>query len=265
VLPARDDSLELRGPDPRDVTSDVQDYARGWGAYSDKRFSEAARIFADLSARHPESLAFLTGLIDSRTALGENEELARLLRRALELSPGARGLRTRLAGLLSESGEWEPALEVLREGLADDPCDAALGLYLSEMLAGAGHHREKLDFLEQTVERCPDSQPLRNALAYGLTTSPDPSLRGAQRALALAGELVQQTRGEHPDYLDTLACAHAAAGDFESAVDAARRALASARAGGYGAELTGVFRDQLDQFTAQRGCETRLPAPAAAD
>ena len=55
-------------------------------------------------------------------------------------------------------------------------------------------------------------------------------MRDGAEAVRLAGEAVRLGGDDHPDALDTLAAAYAAAGRFEDAVATARRAAARARA-----------------------------------
>lgn len=63
-----------------------------------------------------------------------------------------------------------------------------------------------------------------NMLAWIRATHPDPALRDGAAALELAMRVV--ALAPDPDFLDTLAAAHAEVGDFESAVRVQREALA---------------------------------------
>ena len=69
-------------------------------------------------------------------------------------------------------------------------------------------------------------------LARVLSSHPDQTLRSHQEALALASRLCQFTKNQNARYLDTLAIASAANGNFEQAVARSGQALALYRAGG---------------------------------
>ena len=68
--------------------------------------------------------------------------------------------------------------------------------------------------------------PVYINLAWLLATCPETSLRNGQKAVALA-EAAQALAGiESPQLLDTLAAAYAEAGQYDEAVETAKRALA---------------------------------------
>ena len=69
-------------------------------------------------------------------------------------------------------------------------------------------------------------------------------------AIALA--IVQESDGQRPDYLDTLACAQAAVGDFQSAVKAAEQALALISTRQLPEEVLATYREHRDLFAAGR-------------
>ncbi len=68
--------------------------------------------------------------------------------------------------------------------------------------------------------------------AWIFATSPDPKLRNAQAALALAQRIVQITKAQDPLALDTFAAAAAATGHFDDAIRAAQQAISLANSQG---------------------------------
>jgi tetratricopeptide (TPR) repeat protein len=84
--------------------------------------------------------------------------------------------------------------------------------------AAAVHLRRALEQDESDVQTM-------NALAWVLATSPDDTVRDAETALDLARRALAGAPASHEaEILDTLAAAHADAGEFETAVEVARRA-----------------------------------------
>jgi hypothetical protein len=68
-----------------------------------------------------------------------------------------------------------------------------------------------------------------NDLARALAVSPSAEIRNGGDALRLAEEAVAATHRANPDFLDTLAAAWAATGQFEKAVAVQQEALALAK------------------------------------
>jgi regulator of sirC expression with transglutaminase-like and TPR domain len=64
-----------------------------------------------------------------------------------------------------------------------------------------------------------------NNLAWEVATTPWLNQRDGELALQFAVEVDRRSEGQCWSFLDTLAAAHAAAGDFERAVAVAERAL----------------------------------------
>ena len=84
------------------------------------------------------------------------------------------------------------------------------------------------------LSAAPGHASARNNLAWILATSRDDTMRDGAQALQLATALVENDTTGNPMFLDTLAAAQAAAGQFEAAVATARRGLEMARAANNG-------------------------------
>jgi tetratricopeptide (TPR) repeat protein len=87
-----------------------------------------------------------------------------------------------------------------------------------------GGYEEALESFDAAVELNPDSAAVLVNRALVLAAAPDEELRNPAQALADA-QRANELAPRQPAYIDALACAHAANGDFESAVEEQRRAI----------------------------------------
>ena len=100
-----------------------------------------------------------------------------------------------------------------------------MALYQSRRIA------EAVLQLREAVRLAPNNVVFVNRLAWVLATCPEASIRNGTEAVRLAQWPARISQGQEPTFLGTLAAAHAEAGDFAQAIEAAERAvtLASAR------------------------------------
>ncbi|MGH0033234.1 MAG: hypothetical protein ACQGVC_25870, partial [Myxococcota bacterium] len=117
----------------------------------------------------------------------------------------------------------------------------------------AGRTAEQLAALRQAIDTCDVAADARNDYAYLRATSSDPGVRDGAEALRIAGAIVA-AHPDRPDYLDTLACAHAATGDFGQATRLADRALTMLE-GRLPPEIVAIYRQHRDAFAAGRAIE----------
>ena len=71
----------------------------------------------------------------------------------------------------------------------------------------------------------PSDKGVLNEVAWFQATSPDPKYRDGQAAIRDATRAAELSKWKDPDMLDTLAAAHAEAGDFPSALRYEKQAL----------------------------------------
>jgi tetratricopeptide (TPR) repeat protein len=95
----------------------------------------------------------------------------------------------------------------------------------------AYRHQQNGDFAKaiedygSALRMAPDSHPTLNDLAWLLATCPDDKVRSPKAALQYAERANQLTGNQDADYLDTLAAAAAANGDFSKAIASTEAAL----------------------------------------
>jgi len=128
-----------------------------------------------------------------------------------------------------------------------------------QLLRG-GHAPEAIAHLRDSM-RLGNAWPESvNALAWLLATSPDPSVRSPEEALALAHQAVAMTGGNDARVLDTFAAAQAANGQFGPARQSALRAMALADSTHATAILPGM-RERLRHY--ERSEPWREPAASS--
>jgi tetratricopeptide (TPR) repeat protein len=92
----------------------------------------------------------------------------------------------------------------------------------------AVRYQEAIRDYERTIECNAQYPDVTNNLAWLLATCPDDKLRDASRAVTLAEAECAKSNWKDWTVLDTLAAAHAAAGDFAKAVQRQQEAVALA-------------------------------------
>ena len=181
------------------VGADYQTRMKAGALFRDAgRLEEALAIFREAAADQPDTPHAFFEAGDLLSERGDHAEAAAALETAARLSPDSAGVRVALGVALLEAGRAEDALASFRAALALDPEHAAALARLAGMLA---------------------AHPRRD-------------LRDPTEAVRLAERLAARFNFQEPRSLDLFAAAHAAAGDFASAVRAAERALALASGAG---------------------------------
>ena len=176
---------------------------------------------------YPEAHNNLGGLL---AAAGDLDEALVHYRLAVRFDPGHSAAHYNLANVLLGRGETADAVRHYRLALAAAPNDADVLNNLARALAGAGAAAEAAGLYRRAAAAGPGLAAPRLGLAWIRATAADEALRDGPEALRLAAEALRIAGGGHPEALDTLAAAYAAAGRFEEAAAAARRAAARARA-----------------------------------
>ena len=128
-----------------------------------------------------------------------------------------------------------------------DPEELKRQFMLAVGLAEAGNVPSAIEHFRLAQRLDPKSPFAMNALAWLLATQPEPEEGDLSEALQLAQTAAKLTRFNHPQLLDTLAAALAAAGHFDKAVAVAQRAISIAQRAGK-QELVEEIEQRLHQY-----------------
>ncbi len=162
-------------------------------------------------------------------AEGRAAEAESHFRRAVELDPEHASGHNNLANLLAAQGRLEEAIGHYRRSLELRPGAPRTRTNLGTALVFAGRAAEAVPHLQAAAREAADGWTLLARSAWILAAHPDPAVRDGGRAVELAEEAVAQTEAPDVALLDVLAAAYAAAGRFDEAATATRRALELAR------------------------------------
>jgi tetratricopeptide (TPR) repeat protein len=151
---------------------------------------------------------------------------------------------------LAALGNEAEARKVLERILELTPCSVSTRIELAESLGAQSEHAAQVETLQEGRDECPESYELLNNLAYALATVPRDELRDGAAAVRAAQRAAVLTGQSNASVLDTLAAAHAEAGDFESAVAVSERAVRMVQQQGYSREARELFEQSLERYRA---------------
>ncbi len=163
---------------------------------------------------------------------GRLAEGAAHLSEAVRLEPDDATGHYCLGKAMTGLGQIDQAVRHLLRAVELEPSHAAACHELGMLEFGMGRTREALGHLASAVRVAPDDPQLLRDLALALAIAGEPELRDGARAVELAKRACELTDYQAVEALDVLGMAHAQAGQFPEAIEAAERALRLAHAAG---------------------------------
>lgn len=158
--------------------------------------------------------------------MANHDQVAEALREALESKPDDQIIRFELALLHLRFKKYDLAAPILQEILARQPKHAPAHFQLANCLLESNQPATAVEHFKLTLRSDPKFIDAANRLSWVLAAHPLEEIRVPNESLHLAARLCQITREQNPRYLDTLATAQAANGQFPAAVATAKKALA---------------------------------------
>jgi tetratricopeptide (TPR) repeat protein len=155
---------------------------------------------------------------------GRTTEALKYFQKALELKPDSAKTHFNLATLFVARGQLDEAIKHYQQALELMPDFTRARYQFGLVLQTRGKFAEAVAQFEKILELDPKHIASQNNLAWLLATCPDNSVRNGNKAVELAQQAVQLSRGRSPEVLDTLAAAYAEAGRFPEAIETARQA-----------------------------------------
>ena len=217
----------------------------------------------------------------SRAQQGDLDRALADFNRSLELNPGLAVAYRNRGELLAATGRTAEAVADYTTALAQLPEDADLLAMRGEAFHRLGQYDEALADLTQSIELAPhnavvyaqrgnvhaeqgdyrraiadfrqalsidvQSAEAHRSLAWLLATCPDQSYRNPRQALASAERAAQLAAPGDPFVLDSLAAAHANAGQFDRAVRYQQEAIVNVPG-----DFAGPFQERLALYQQRR-------------
>jgi tetratricopeptide (TPR) repeat protein len=149
---------------------------------------------------------------------------------ALRIMPDFPKGHMNLGVALNQKGETAKAVEHFTEAVRLKPDYISARIQLGYLLVGLGRIESAIDQYKKILQYRPNHMETLNALAWVLATTENAKFRDPIAAVEFAQKACKLGSYEHPEVLDTLAAAYAAAGNFPQAVKTAEKAVELANA-----------------------------------
>ncbi len=160
---------------------------------------------------------------------GQYNSAVDCLRKAWKSEPDDFMANQRLGLSLVQLGQIDEGIPYLRKAIRLNRRDAKCHCHLGKALQLQRKIDEASREFYEAVRVSPDFPDAYNSLAWLRATYPEARFRNGPEAVRLAEKACNLTQYKEDSYLDTLAAAYAEAGQFDQAVETAKRALEVAR------------------------------------
>lgn len=177
----------------------------------------------------PPQFQTIKEALDKESA-GDLEGAVVDLKTALAYYPESYPVYHQLGLVLTKLGRFPEAVKYYRKALQLWPHWQERPYYFGLAFYHCGEFNEAIKSFREEIRRFPDHIEAINSLAWLLATVPQANLRDGPEALQLAERACEVTNYSNAIFLDTLAAAYAETGQFEEAIQTARKAIERALA-----------------------------------
>jgi tetratricopeptide (TPR) repeat protein len=182
--------------------------------------------------------------------LGELEQAERHYLEAIKIKPRFE-LHSGLAQVFLRQNKYDQAIKHYKRSLVINPIQPAALYKLGGANYSMGRVEEAIKCWQKALRYAPEFTDALNDLAWVKAAGSNAQLHNPDEAIDLARKACEITSFGRPNYLDTLACAYAAAGDFSSAATTAEKAVEIAESLGEEA-LAENIQKHLELFKVNR-------------
>jgi protein O-mannosyl-transferase len=184
-------------------------------------FEEAVKI----RPGNGQSLFYLGRALERRGKPGDNDAAIAQYRQAIARDPTLADAHYNLGVLLASRGSTDKAIAEFKDAIKYKPQQANAHYNLAVCLENQGKYAEAMPHWTAAAELQPGNADAIDDLAWRLATYPDTSVRNGNRAIELARQAIEISKGQAAKPLATLAAAYAEVRQFAEAVEAAKRAI----------------------------------------
>jgi len=212
--------------------------------------------------QYQEALTLQPQSADNRERLGDalfrKGHLAEAIiqyQKAVEIKPDFAEAHNNLGYCFLQTGRVDEAIVHFRKAIELQPRFVQACNNLGNALRRKGMAAEAMACYQKAIALEPQYVPAQINLAWMLATWPEPSVRNGDKAVVLAEQANQVTKGKDPQILRTLAAAYAEAGRFGEAVMTAKQALALAMAQS-NTGLTNALATEIGLYQTNTPCRS---------
>jgi len=130
-----------------------------------------------------------------------------------------------LGNVLADQGKLKQARESFEQALRIIPDDPNIHFSLGGIAVELGDKQAAITHYRESLRTREDLLAAANNLAWLLATGSDTGSSFAEEAIRWAQHAAETTEYKEPGFLDTLAAAYAASGQFEQAIETANKAI----------------------------------------
>ncbi|TDJ58840.1 MAG: tetratricopeptide repeat protein [Planctomycetota bacterium] len=181
-------------------------------------YDEAVEHCSRALAIDPDQFGATRDLGAALAALGRLDEAIESYLNALRIRPNAPRVHYDLAHVYYRRGEMDLALEHARVSARLNPDVAAVQVSLAVTYRELGRYEEALEHYYKVVKLEPTAVRHLNSIAWLLATTGSPTVDRTAEAVRVASSACAFTQYANPEFLETLAAALAAGGDFSMAI-----------------------------------------------
>jgi len=242
---------------PKDAAAYIQ---RGRDYLNDGDYDRAIADFTQALQLDPNSAAAYFSRGRANKLKGNYEQALADYNEAIRLNPKMFAAYVNRGQIYNMADEYDQAIADFNQAIQLDPARPIPYLNRGVAAGSKGEYaKAKADFTS-ALEIQPDFSPAYNNLAWLLATCPQADFRNGKEAVENATKACALSNWKNINQLDTLAAAHAEAGDFDNAVKWETQVLGTPD---LAPEDVAIAKDRLSLYQAHQPYHRKPPTSSA--